>query len=148
MLSVQEIVDPASVPPQSAQSMSQSEAFVAVLLLVAVSDIQKHSLRLRGVAAYVRRSPNLRPLGDQGRAALHCTAARHLGGEDALAKACAAVPAAMAPSLYAQALDLIIEADAPSAEDEALMARLAGLLHIGRSQASRIREIIALKNRY
>jgi hypothetical protein len=127
---------------------SQPEAFLGVLLLVAVSDVQKHTTRLRAVEEYARRSPLLRPLGEKGRSALHCSAAHHLGAEDALTQACAVVAPAMGPSLYAQALDLIIEAEAPSVQEEALMARLAALLHVDAVTAARIREIITLKNKY
>lgn len=145
MTSAQNIANPEIAP---SQPWSQPEAFLGVLLLVAVSDVQKHGSRLRAVEEYARRSPFLRPLGEQGRAALHCSAARHLGIEDALAKACATVAPAMAPSLYAQALDLILEAEAPSAQEEALMARLATLLHVDAAASAQIRAIITLKNKY
>ncbi len=145
MMSVQQIADSEIAPTQL---WSQPEAFLGVLLLVAVSDVQKHGSRLRAVEEYVRRSPFLRPLGEQGRAALHCSAARHLSVADALEQACAIVSPAMAPSLFAQALDLIIEAEPPSTQEEALMARLAVLLRIDAVAALRIREIITLKNKY
>lgn len=145
MILAKTMPDAEAAPPTT---WSQHEAFLAVLLLVAVSDVQKHVPRLRTVDGYVRRSPFLRPLGEQGRAALHSSAARHLGAEDPLAQACAAIDPATAASLYAHTLDILIDDEPLCAREEALIARLGALLHLDAVEAAHIREVIALKNKY
>lgn len=137
--------DPKIAPPRA---WSQPEAFLAVLLLAAVGDVQKHTRRARAVDEYVRRAPFLRPLGEKGRTALRWGVGAHLSAESALAEACAVIDPAIAPSLYAQALDILIDDEVVCPREEALIARLEDLLYLDAARAAQIREITTLKNKY
>lgn len=105
-------------------------------------------MRIDLVDEYVRRSPLLRPLGEKGRIALRRAVIDYLAEDNALSAACAAVPEAARESLFAHALDVLIQDTPLSVADEAFVKRLTQGLGIPAARAGRIRDVIVLKNRW
>lgn len=131
-------------------SWTQAEAFLGLLTLVAVCDGQKAANRLETVHALAKRSPFLKPLGEKGVIRLHSDVVERIGaaGPNAFEEACAALPAHMRESLYAQCMDVLAMTAPPSTEDQNLVSELRRLLSIEATRAQEIESVIFLKNQY
>jgi len=137
------------VPAAAEKAWTEAEAFLRVLLMCAVCNSEHASARLAAVEELKRRSPFLRPIGEKGRIALHMKSVEQIGRcADPIVEACAVIPAAVAPSLFAHALDLLIDDRALNVAEEQLIETLRQCLRIDVARALRMRDVLETKNRW
>jgi hypothetical protein len=137
-----------SLPNEKAK-YSEAEAYLAILMLAASCDAQRLRPRMDALQAWLWRSPLLAPFGEKGRLALDYAVVQLIerDGQEALDLACAALPEAMRPSVFAQAAD-IIGAAPSSLIDPQFLAKLQDRLGLSSETAARILSVVALKNAY
>jgi hypothetical protein len=132
------------------QGWSAAEAFVGVMTLAAVHDVQEAEHRMRAVHEFAERSPFLSEHKKHGLLSLRSEVAKRIdaAGCDALEEACAALPAEMRASTYAACVDVLSANGALPAKDRVLVDRLRAILQIEVGLAQQIEKVLLLKNRF
>ncbi len=137
-------------PQADCAAWSVPEAFLAILFSAAASDGNLAQVESEELMALTHRLHALKGLGPKAVDSMGVAVLARLavGGETALAEACAALPRDMRPSAFAHALDLV-SCDGGLVRDEAdFLDALVAALGLSQNLVERIAEIILLKNRY
>lgn len=131
------------------EGWSVPEAFVAVLLAAVTCDGEIAGVEHEEILALAHRSRALKTLSVAQLSELNLTAMARLREEpDALADACAALPAEMRASVFAHALDLVLADGELTIEEADFLNTLIINLKLDREIVAKVSDVIVLKNQY
>lgn len=129
---------------------SPPEAFFAILFAAATCDGAVSAEEQAEFAALIHRSRALRSLSAEDLQTLNVAVVQRFSRDraDALAAACAALPADMRLAAFAHALDLVLCDGELIKEEAAFLNALVAHLQLERGAVERIADVIMLKNKY
>ena len=134
----------AAVPPWALQ-----EAVFAVMFAAATCDGRLSGTERELLLSLVHRSRALRSLGHDTIERFNASIVRRLeiGGRDALAEACSAIPLELRLPLFAQSLDIVLADGELTQEEAAFLNAIARYLELSETDVRRVADVIILKNR-
>jgi uncharacterized membrane protein YebE (DUF533 family) len=131
--------------PENAVKMPAAEAVLTVLFFAAASDGVSKPAESEALQALTRRWSTRSAVREKNVTALNYAALKWLGGDRALENACAAIPEALRPAVFANAIEICLIDGDLKCEEAAFLDRLAEALGISDADAERIAEVVALK---
>lgn len=133
--------------PKAEAPWSTPEAFLAILFFAVTCDGDLAAVEHETLLALAHRSPTLKALSPAQLGELNVRIVGRLRDDDqALRKACAAVPEEMRLPLFAHALDLLLSDGELKAEEADFLNTLILHLKLHRDAVQRIADVIVMKN--
>lgn len=131
--------------PENAVKMPAAEAVLAVLFFAAASDGVSKPAESEALQAFTRRWSARSVLREKNITALNYAALKWLSGDRALENACAAIPEALRPAVFANAIEICLIDGNLKREEAEFLDALAEALGMPDEEAKRIAEVVALK---
>lgn len=127
---------------------TEAEAFLFIIVAAASCDGHVSPEESEQILSTIHRSRLFKEANSEEMRRINSEVADRLAkrGERALAEACSALPKQYALPAFAQAVDVVLSDGGFVAAEAEFLDRLMGLLGIAESDASRIAEVLNIKN--